>query len=63
MATDEKSRAKACCVKAHQQLVKDLEHCDSPALTPEEKHRCYRHSAWRSGRQARRCISGESNNN
>ena len=57
MATDNTSRAKASCDQAHQKLVKDLEHCDSPALTPDEKHHCYRHAAWRSGRQARRCAS------
>jgi hypothetical protein len=57
MTTEDKSRAKACCSKAHQKLVDDLRHCDAPALTPEEKHRCYRHAAWRSGRQARRCAS------
>lgn len=59
MTTENKLRDKVCCSQAHEKLVKDLEHCDSPALTPEEKHHCYRHAAWRSGRQARRCASEE----
>lgn len=59
MTTEDKSRAQACCKQTHEQLVKDLQHCDAPALTPEEKHHCYRHAAWRSGRQARRCASKE----
>ena len=57
MTTEDKAHAQACCKKAHEQLVKDLHHCDAPALTPDEKHHCYRHAAWRSGRQARRCAS------
>ncbi|MDJ0804150.1 MAG: hypothetical protein QNI89_08675 [Desulfobacterales bacterium] len=53
----ETAHVKLCCDRAHRQLVKDLWHCDAPALTPKQKHRCYRHAAWRSGRKARRCAS------
>lgn len=56
MTAEDKSHARACCDKAHEKLVDDLKHCDAPSLTPEEKHHCYRHAAWRSGRKARRCA-------
>ena len=57
MATDDK--VKNCCKSSHEKLVEDLRHCDSPALTHEEKHRCYSHAAWHRGREARRCAGEE----
>ncbi len=53
------AHAKVCCDRAHRQIVKDLVHCDAPSLTAKEKHHCYRHVAWRRGREARRCALEE----
>jgi hypothetical protein len=52
-----KEKTKACCSKENEALKAHLEHCDSPVKTEEEKHHCYRHAAWHSGRRAKRCAT------
>lgn len=53
----EKEKTKACCSKENEALRAHLEHCDSPTKTEEQKHHCYRHAAWHSGRRAKRCAT------
>ena len=56
MNQTDKDKAKECCRQAHEQLVDHLDHCDTAASSVSQRHHCYRHAAWQSGRKARRCI-------
>ena len=56
MDRGDKEKAKECCRKEHEKLVEHLDHCDASSQTDTQRHHCYRHAAWRSGRQARKCI-------
>lgn len=52
-----KDKVKECCSNEHAKLKEHLKHCDSPSRTEEQKHHCYRHAAWHSGRRAKKCAS------
>lgn len=56
MNPSDKEKMKDCCRKAHDKLIDHLQHCDTASQSAEQKHHCYRHAAWQSGRQSRRCI-------
>jgi hypothetical protein len=56
MNQTEKNKARECCRQAQEQLVDHLDHCDTNARSVSQRHHCYRHAAWQSGRKARRCI-------
>jgi hypothetical protein len=56
MNPTDKEKAKQCCRQAHEKLLEHLEHCDTSAQNENQRHHCYRHAAWQSGRQARKCI-------
>ena len=51
-------KAKDCCAREHDRLVEYLDKCDSSYPDPQDRHRCYRLTARRSGRKAKRCITG-----
>jgi hypothetical protein len=59
MATH-KEHAKACCTREHERVKKELANCDSSSRTEEQKHHCYRFTAWQSGRRAKRCADTSS---
>jgi hypothetical protein len=52
-------KAKKCCSHEHDRLVEGLSSCDIQFETPDERHRCYRVAAKRSGRRSKKCIIGE----
>ena len=58
MNPNAKDKAKECCRREHQKLKDHLDHCDAAAQNENQRHHCYRHAAWHSGHQARRCIAG-----
>lgn len=51
-----RKRAKACCSRERERVKSELAYCDSHSRTEEQKHRCYRFTAWHSGRRAKRCA-------
>lgn len=53
----ETEKIKHCCSMENEALKAHLEYCDSPSKTENQKHHCYRHAAWHSGRRARRCAA------
>jgi hypothetical protein len=48
--------ARDCCLKEKKRLVKALKRCDSTSTRAEERHKCYRNSARKSGLRSRQCI-------
>jgi hypothetical protein len=52
-------KARKCCSHEHDRLVENLSSCDSQFETPDERHRCYRVVAKRSGRRSQKCIIGK----
>ncbi|THB74693.1 MAG: hypothetical protein D3926_21485 [Desulfobacteraceae bacterium] len=52
-------KAKSCCSKEKERLVRELYECDYETTSPEERHLCYRWAAKKSGHRAKQCmISG-----
>jgi hypothetical protein len=49
-------RARQCCTREKDRLVKELRKCDSSAQSPEERHQCYRSAAIKSGSNSRQCL-------
>lgn len=49
-------RARQCCTREKDRLVKELRKCDSSAPNPEERHQCYRAAAIKSGSNSRQCL-------
>ena len=60
MNPSDRDKAKACCNEEYEKLVEHLKHCDASSQTETQRHHCYRHAAWRSGRQTRKCIEKNS---
>jgi len=59
MNKSSKDKTKACCRQEHEKLVDHVKHCDNAAQSDNQRRHCRRHAAWRSGRQARKCIEEE----
>lgn len=53
-----KEKAKACCSKEHERLLKNLEVCDRTYSASSEHQRCYQIAARRAGRRSKKCIIG-----
>ena len=51
-----KFKAKRCCSKAYERLVRKIGSCEMESNTPGERHACYRQVARASGRQAKACM-------
>ncbi|EMS79897.1 hypothetical protein Dpo_3c00390 [Desulfotignum phosphitoxidans DSM 13687] len=49
-------KARECCVREKNRLVKKLRNCDSTSKNPEERHQCYRSAALKSGSNSRHCL-------
>jgi len=49
-------RARQCCTREKNRLVKELRKCDYSAQNPEERHQCYRSAAIKSGAKSRHCL-------
>ena len=52
-----KTKAKRCCTKAYENLVRKLGFCEMESNTSEERHACYRQTAKESGRSAKECMA------
>ena len=52
-----KVKAKNCCSKENERLMRRLESCEKQSSTSEERHACYRRAAKTGGRRARECIA------
>lgn len=55
MAIDKK-RARTCCSREQVRLKDELTYCENHSRTEEQKHHCYRFTAWQSGRRTKRCA-------
>lgn len=51
-----KSKAKRCCSREYERLVRRVGSCEMESNTSEERHACYRRVAKMSGRRAKQCI-------
>jgi len=53
-----KSKAKQCCSKEYERVVRQVGACEIESNSSAERHACYRRAARESGRRARGCIAG-----
>lgn len=51
-----KFKAKRCCSKEHESVVRNIGSCEMKSNTARERHACYRQAAKASGDRARACI-------
>ena len=56
MNQSDKEKLRECCRRERENLADHLDHCDMASQTVKQRHHCYRHAAWQSGRRARRCV-------
>ena len=52
-----KFKAKKCCSKEYERLVRKIGSCEMESNTPGERHACYRKVARESGRHAKECMA------
>lgn len=52
-----KFKAKQCCSKEYERLVRQLGSCEMESNTAGERHNCYRKAAKVSGLRAKACMA------
>lgn len=56
MASSIPIKARGCCLKEKQRLMKTLGKCDLWSNSAKERHKCYQSAARESGKRSRQCI-------
>ena len=50
-------KSKRCCRREHENIVRDLGHCEMESNNADERHHCYRRAAKAGGDRARQCMA------